>query len=508
MPPKKKPPQAPRRAPPETRDKIDVKNRGKGNAIAAGRNALAAVFNINIRDLKWQPVVIVLTIVGGLLGAILWFVIPRSSPIMTGQFNVAVAEFLVLDENGNTVGRDDGKRLAAYVAQQIETQFVGIELGKTVPYEIWGPDHVDPIKGKTVDERKTNAADVAQKIQAQVLIYGVILADGSRSKFMPEFYISHRGFWQASEIGGPHEMGSQLSLTLPFGQSIQAIENPALAGRVNALNLITIGLAYYSVDDYQSASRYFEQASNESRWLESSGKEVAYLLLGNAYIGRASKEDDNQYLPPAEQSYAEALRINPRYGRGLVGIANVLYLEALGSLQDIEIDPAKLEEASAFTEKALALKDQPESANIPAKAHFNLGQIAWARYQAKVPGEDWSERARREFTFVTQEYEEGDKALETYAAHAYFRLGLIEYAQNKSDTSVETAIAWIRKAIALAPPFYKGEYSITLGNIYMNIGQNDMARQAYQEALGIAESNGDANSADKYQEMLEALNQR
>ncbi len=503
MPPKKKDASG-RKKPTPRGDKIGVENRGEGSAIAAGRGSRATVFNI--RDLKWQPVVIVLTVVGVLLGVILWNVIPRTPSVMTSQFNVAVAEFLVLDKNGKLIKSDDGWYLADYVAKQIETQFNGIELKKTIPYEIWGPDRVNPINGTTIEIRKTRASEVAKEIQAQILIYGVILADGEQSKFSPEFYINHKGFWQASEIEGPHEMGSQLNLALPFGDSIQSIENPALAGRVNALDLITIGLAYYSVDDYANAVHYLEQASAEPRWLDGSGKEVAYLLLGNAYVGWASKENDDQYLPQAEESYIESLRINKNYGRGLVGLANILYLESVGSLQDIKIDPVKLDEAAALTEQALALKDQPETANIPAKAHFNLGQIAWARYRAQLPGQDWSEIAKQEFTFVTKEYEAGNTALETYAAHAYLRLGVIEYAQNKTDTAVDSSIALIKKAISLAPPFYKGEYSITLGNIYKNVGQKDLAEQAYQDALAFAESNGDPKSYENYQKILDALN--
>ena len=503
MPPKQKRPRTPKKPDPSPGDQIKVNNRGKRSAIAAGRNAIAAVFNINIRDLKWQPVVIVLTIVGTLLGVILWFVIPKTSSVMTGQFNVAVAGFLVQDKDGKTITGDDGILLAAYVAKQIETQFNDIELNKTIPYEIWGPEKVRSVKGKSIDERRIVAAELAEKIRAHVLVYGVIIADGNQSKFMPEFYINHKGFWQATEVTGSHQIGSQLRVALPFSESIQSIENPALAGRVSALNLMTIGLAYYSVDDYQNAARYLEQAAAEPRWLETSGKEVAYLLVGNAYVGWASKDNDVQYLPRAEQNYAEALRINPSYGRGMVGLANIVYLESLGPLQEPKIDPVKLDKATFLTAQALLLEDQPESANIPAKAHFNLGQISMARYQAKVPGEDWLEKAKQEFTFVTQEYESGDTTLETSAAHAYLRLGRIAYLQNDSDT----AIVLVKKSISLAPPFYKAAYSTTLGDIYKNLGQKDLASQAYEDAIAIAESMGDAKSAQEYQQRLHALNQ-
>jgi tetratricopeptide (TPR) repeat protein len=490
-----------KKAKPETGDNINIDNKGERNVIAAGRNAWAAALNINVRDFKWQPVVIVLVIVGVLLSVILWYVIPKTSKVMAGQFNVAVAEFTVQGADENKVSSDDGTLLASYIQNQIGTQFTEIGLNKTTPYEVWGPDKTGIVKGNTAAERSKTAAILAEKIHAHVLVYGVIIVDGNRSKFMPEFYVNHASFQDASEITGQHEIGSPLRVELPFASSIQSIENKALAGRVNALDLITIGLAFYSVDDFENAGRYFEQAVNEDRWLETNGKEVVYLLIGNTYIRWASKEDDSKYLSDAKKNYAEALRINPDYGRGVVGESNVLYLEALGSLDNVQIDPVKLDEADALVSQALELKGQPDSANIPAKAHFSRGQIDLARYAAKVPGDDWLARARDEFIFVTQEYEAGDAALESLASHSYFRLGIISYYQGNPNSSIPL----IQKAIPLASPFSQGEFTSMLGDIYANLGKKEEAQKAYEDAVAIAESLGDQKRAQKYQDKLNIL---
>ena len=497
---KKKTP-APKRIKPNNGDNINVDNEGERNVIAAGRNARATALNINIRDLKWQPVVIVLVIVGALLASILWYVVPKTAKVMAGQFNVAVAEFLVLDAAGNTISSEDGFQLASYVENQIESQFTEIELNKTAPYEVWGPTETGKLRGETPEKRSEAAATLAQKINAHVLIYGVLIAEGNQSKLVPEFYVNHTSFHDANEITGPHEIGSPLRVELPFASSIQGIENKALAGRVHAIDLITIGLAFYSVDDFENAAYYFEHAAQEDRWLENNGKEVVYLLLGNTYIRWASREDDAQYLPEAEKNYMEALRINPGYGRAIVGQSNVLYLSALGTLDHVQIEPAKLDQADELVSQALELEDQPDNANIPAKAHFNRGQISLARYSAKVVGDDWLARSKDEFTFVVQEYEAGDTTLESLASHSYFRLGLIAYYQGDADTS----IALIQKAIPLASPFSQGEFSSTLGDIYVNIGQKENAIQAYQNAIEIAESLGDQKNAQKYQEKLNAV---
>jgi tetratricopeptide (TPR) repeat protein len=489
---------------PQPETKINLQ--GSDNAVAVGPKSFAANFKVIFQG-NWKPFAAVLSVVAVLLGTILWYVIPHAAKFMTGQFNVAVAEFLVQDANGKPIRSEDGSLLATYIEGQIVSQFTEIELNKTIPYDVWGPKQTGIIAGDTPEARSIAAAALAEKIHAHVLIYGVIISDGNKSRLMPEFYVNHASFQDASEITGEHEIGSQVRLALPFIDSIQAVENPALAGRVNAMDLITIGLAYYSVDDFENAAHYLGQAAAEQRWLETSGKEVAYLLLGNTYIRWASKDDDAQYLPAAAKNYDEALRINPDYGRGLVGQANVIYLEALGSLDNPQIDPVKLEQADELLTRALALEGQPESANIPAKAHFQRGQIDLARYKAQVPvipGGDWIAQAKDEFTFVIADYEAGDTTLKSLASHTYFRLGQCTYYRDLMDPQ---AITLIEKAISIASPFYQAEYTAGLGNLYNARGEKENAIRAFEDAVAIAESNGDAKSALKYQQALDKLSQ-
>jgi hypothetical protein len=519
--PKPKPRPKPRSKPdlePASQPETRINLQGNDIAVAVGPKSFAANVKLVFQG-NWKPFAAVLLVVAVLLGTILWFVIPHAAKSMVGQFNVAVAEFLVQDANGKNIRSEDGSLLAEYVVGQIDTQFTEIELKKTIPYEIWGPKETGSITGDTKEARSLAAAALAEKIHAHVLIYGVIISDGNKSRFMPEFYVNHASFQDASEITGEHEIGSQVRLDLPFVDSIQPIENNGLAGRVNAMDLITIGLAYYSVDDYKNAARYLEQAAAEERWLETSGKEVAYLLIGNTYIRWTSRDDDPQYLTAAAKNYAEALRINPDYGRGLVGQANVLYLEAVAANPD---DLDKLEEADALLLQALTLEGQPESANIPAKAHFQRGQIYLARYGAKAPvpaGEaDWIAQAKDEFTFVVAEYEAGDVTLYSLASHAYFRLGECAYYR---DLMNPEAIVLIEKAISMSSPFYQAEYTSLLGNLYHYRGkrekesgnldnyrkENEKAIQTYEDAIAIAESNGDAKSVLKYQQALDKLSQ-
>ncbi len=471
-----------------------------------------------------KPLAVVLIFMAVVLGVILWYVIPQKETIMTGQFNVAVAEFLVQDASGKSISSEDGNTLANYVSQGIESQFAGLE--KTISYKVWYPNKTGRITGNTPEERTANAKVLAKKINAYILVYGVIVTDGKKLKFQPEFYVNDESFRDASEITGSHEIGGQLTLALPF-QGIQSAKNPALAGRIRALNLITMGLAYYSMDNFDDALTYFQKAATEKDWV-GSGHEVAYLLIGNAYIRKDSQIQNFADLPIVEENYNLALEDNPNYGRAVIGKANVLYLQA--SQDKNNCDLSGLEQASVLLDQALALKDQPASANLETKVHFYLGQIALLRDACHQTDRDWLTKAQEEFTWVVDQYEmrkqsssdyENQRSLAAYfnlrapceaqlcdyeslqslASHSYARLGYIAYKDNDADG----AIVWIKKSVEVASPYYQGYYSSLMGDIYAASGKKEQAAESYNDAIAIAEQNADAASLKTYQAKLSAL---
>jgi predicted negative regulator of RcsB-dependent stress response len=498
MPPKKK--TSARKTEPLVENKIQIE--GSDNVVAAGSRSFAANVKIIFQG-SWKPFAVVLVIVALLLGVILWYVIPKKEVAMTKQFNVAVAEFLVQDANGKKLSGKDGSLLSGYISQEIETQFAAMELEKSISYQVWGPKETGLIAGNTPEERSAAAGVLAKKINAYILVYGVIVTDGEKSKFQPEFYVNHASFRDASEITGSHEIGRQLALSLPF-TGIQGAENPALVGRVRALNLITMGLAYYSVDKFDDALTYFQKAADEKDWV-GSGREVVYLLIGNAYVRKDSKIQDFPDLPVAEQNYQLALENNSDYGRAMIGEANVLYLQA--SQDKSNCDLAGLEQASALLDQSLALSDQPASANIETKVHFYRGQIAIIRNACHQTDQDWLSNAKDEFTWVADQYESrkknssGYESLQSLTSHAYARLGYIAYKGNDADT----AIVWLKKSVEIASPYYQGLYTSLMGDIYVSAGKKEEAVQAYNDAISIAEQSADADSMKTYQAKLDAL---
>lgn len=489
MPAKRKKP-VPRVEEPVPEAKVNL--RGDNNAVAVGPKSFAANIKVIFQG-NWKPFAAVLFGVLVILFVILYFVIPKLPGHFGGEFNVAVAEFIVQDENGKAIRGKEGFDLAQSIAGQLDANFNEMRLNTVATYEIWGPDRTRVIASE--DE----AREFALSKDATIVIYGRVKVSNGISFFSPQFYVNQAAFKDAEEITGQHDLGKDVQGKLDA--DLILAESPGVQARVDGLSMLTIGLVYYSVDQYDKALVYFQKADNPD-WV-GSGKETVYLLIGNTYIRKASKTKDFSSLPDAEKYYLDALDINPNYGRAMIGEANVLYLRAY--VQD-NCDRAGLEAASALLEEALSLTDQPASANIETKVHFYRGQIALMRYDCRLQGGNWASTAEGEFSWVTARYEadpesETSQSIQSFASHAYARLSYLAYYDH---SDIVSAIAYIQKAIPIAPMIYQADYLSQLGDMYIVAGEKDKAIESYQKAIAIARSY-DAQSVPKYQRKLDSV---
>ena len=226
--------------------------------------------------------------------------------------------------------------------------------------------------------------------------------------------------------------------------------------------MITLGLAYYSSDNMEKALSKFAEADNVEGWLRNAGKEVLYLMIGNAYAKKASMEKTSEELPKAEEAYQNALDIRPSYARALLGKAGVLYLLALGDPNDPSFDTVDLKmlkEAEREFIETKSLKDQDENANIRVKADFSLGQIYYV--YAQIEDVSWYTRAIAAFQSVIKAYEQGNDQIMDFASHSYARLGLID----RSLGNPASAISHYRKAINTSTPLYQAYYHTRIAEI-------------------------------------------
>jgi len=354
---------------------------------------------------------------------------PQSTGRMTGDFRIAVAGFV---QNGQSDDPGIGAGLAQGLYLRLVQTYNEIDPGFTVT--IWGPDQIGMIKGQNRDERADSAAQIAKKVGADVVVYGMIDIGDVICQVSPEFYVSIGNFYQAGEITGQHELGEPIIIA-GRGNIADRIEvSSELTSRVQALSCITVGLAYYSIQDFSEALDSFRLAEDIEGWGDGEGRQVLYLLIGNAAI----KSDD---FGTAEVYYRRSLELDPAYARGYLGLADLYYRRALQPFEET-MDPAEtdlglISLAIATYEQATRIARQPPLADISTKAHFGLGQSYFMRVYA---GEERAfDPAIAEFKAVIEEYAGGSNPRVTeLAAESHARLGLIYDLSGRPDLAVES----------------------------------------------------------------------
>lgn len=412
-------------------DSIEVSKVGDGNAIAAGRGAKATSVVINFFGGKWQLLVsltIIILLVGGYF---LWKELYPEK--MTGDFRVAVADFAIA---GNSGQASAGTELAEGVYLKLNESLS--EINKDFTITIWSPNKVGKIEGSTPEKRAESAEKIAKRIGADILVYGFIDMSKPVWEITPEFYVASENFYEAEEITGQYQIGETFSLAGQEDVARRIELSNKYEARSQAIARITIGLAYFSLRDYQNAFETFQSAENISEWDESQGKEVLYLLVGNAAM--KSKDFNTSII-----ELNKALVIDPDYGRPLITLGSVYYLQALEPFDKTkkasDIDLELLDKAIEKYNQALQAKHQPALSDIPTKVHFGLGQCYLMQ---SYSGMDTPlGKAVDEFQKVINNYKNGkNPRIREITAEAHARLGLIyDLSGYSSDAAQEYQLA-------------------------------------------------------------------
>ena len=428
---------------------------------------------------------------------------PRGPKKMTGEFNVAVAEFQVIG---------DGKAEDIYNVAQVFYERLNVEIvslserlqvveargPKPKVVELRGPVETGLISGNTPEKRWEGAEKLAQDIGADVVIYGTVEVEDRVMRVSPEFYVNRKSFCEAEEVVGQHRMGASIDVDPLFKWET----NWRLSARSRALSLVVIGLSYYAIDNYEAALGFFKEAGDIEGWDE--GKEVLYAFLGYSALRQGSITDAREYCKQARD-------LNKEYSRAYICIGDVLYIEALGDRTSYKTVKANLLEEAIDTFKlALEAEEQPPGADVPTKVNLALGQAYLVKAhlvkEQVVDGDylDFRTQAEEMFEAVIAEYGSGPPSrsyrLQEVASHAYAHLGLIYRLRGEN----QEAIPRYKQAVELTrTPERKALYAARLGDIYLALEDNENAILWYERAVHYEPERSDKR--EKYKQTLSVL---
>ena len=363
-----------------------------------------------------------------LIGIIAVYGMNRGPGRMEGTFRIAIAGF---DVKGKPQNPDIGRELAHEIALRL--QISSVELAPDLIITIWGPDKVGEVEGNTAEERSLSAYQISEDIGADLVIYGIVDTTTPLWSVSPEFYISDHNFYQALEILGEHQLGQKFSFPGEGDLTSRIKISKELDIRIQVLSRIAVGLAHYALLDFDNALKTLQSAENIGGWEVDQGKEVLYVLIGNA----AARLEQ---LELADTYFQKALSIDQEYARPYIGLGNIYYLRALQNFEKsnnpVDIDQDFLDQAILHYSKAVRAGNQSIVSDIGAKVQFGMGQCYFARTYS---GKDKTFNAAiTAFSAVIQEYTAGrNPRVRVLAAESHARLGLIYDLSGYLDQAVK-----------------------------------------------------------------------
>ena len=332
----------------------------------------------------------------GLLAFIALQVRPAPVQPMTGAFNIAVADFGEIDPGS---GRVKSTRAATQASQLL---FNGLQQQLQDSQQIVPllsdkirirHDSTTPlIKGSTAAEREKNVAELARTLNAQIVIYGNVVAGENGDDLQIQFYVSpQESEKEFNALLGSQALGGKVRLPTSFsgaGALTNISADKPLALRSRIIFWLTVALTQDLLGEPDQALATLQQAEQDlADWEESDGKELLYFLQGREYLFLEQYDD-------ARTAFARAAAINPAYARAEVALGSVNAVVSNKQEADAErvADGSALRQAidaqqqgisaaeagnDAFT-AALAKAALAQSMDVLCISQLNLGQIEQA----------------------------------------------------------------------------------------------------------------------------------
>jgi tetratricopeptide (TPR) repeat protein len=419
---------------------LEERHREQFITIVNTGSSVKDIFNIgqlgelNIRYYVFSDTKQVITLLLGLvvIGSIIafgrWW--SQQPWIMTGDFNIAVAEF---------VAKGDAHKIAPIASQRIfsflDGQYVLSSFQKVqVQHEKIG-----------VISSAEDARAMAKKINAHLVIYGDVTVLNDRVLVTSQFYVAGTHQADVAEVNGEHKLAAPITLIIkdlinPTSKALKIMEQ-----NTRTLTEFTKALVYLEArkpsDLILARDSIIKAITEAERYADFPGKEVLYLFASDIVRRQGHLEEAQQYI-------TEAMRLNKNYGRGYIAQANIYY------------DQGNYYLASKLYKQAAELGNPPLGAYIQEKASIGLGNICLVQFQ------------------YVQQYEMNTTAIPTLANCALENYQVVVRSYNQQSNREEVL------AELAAGAYYSS------GIIYQSAGQVEAARLVYRQALMLTEDLG------------------
>lgn len=302
---------------------------------------------------------VAVVVVGIAVGYAVWRA--QQPQVMTGDFNIAVADFGEVDSDGRLRVTSDSSKISRALANYLDSEYTSGDFGLQV--------QVSHDRMPLVEEDR-QARQLADDVNADLVIYGTLLGDGRRARLLPRFWVDPNP--DLTEVSGQNSLEAPISYE-PARLADTGYLTETLRNNAAILVLFTRALVSYNVDNLDAAALSLDLALREAQE-DFPGKEVLYLL-GSSIARRQGQYD------LALQRADSALTLNPEYARGYLAGGNVYY--DVVTLEDNWEREDLLDEAEQWYLLALEADDAAAGAYIDEKTSVALGSILLIKAQLR-----------------------------------------------------------------------------------------------------------------------------
>ena len=298
---------------------------------------------------------------------------------MTGLFNIAVAEFGQVDTQGQVRPSPRGQLISQRLFNGLLIEFDNLpfKVRQDMQPQLWHDSlgltrkraRIGLVSGETREARAEAARQLARRINAHVVIYGNLPANGSGAGFVPEVYVS-------PGAGIDAEADKLVGVYQPTGAiPVQLLDkaNDPVVGRsitirlnswTNVLSLFSIGLMYDLLGYPGRALPVLQQAKDELASTGEEGNEVLWFFIGREALWLKRDEE-------AQPAFEEAVRLNPNYARARLGLGDIHLNKAYrqSSAERTRSEAPDLEQAITEYQRALEVAEP----SVKAEALYSLG---------------------------------------------------------------------------------------------------------------------------------------
>lgn len=327
-----------------------------------------------------------------------------------GALRVAIADFGEVGSNGRVRRSDRGSLLSSWLYAELQ-RTIDAEPDNTFlqGINIWHNTRRDTgrdIRLPVLQDEEA-AAELAERINAQMVIYGNVTSGAERETLDLKFYVASTLPDESTLLLGPHVLGRPLDLPAGTGSDLAAnlVVVERLQARSRALASLVTGLTQQILGRSEVALATFRSAETAlSQWPDEAGKHILYFLIGR-------EELFLRHLDQAEQAFLRAVEIAPDYARGQAALGSTYFILAQPLTPQEQLAPdGYLAMAIQRQQRAVELAVEQDNGLVEA-----LARVALAKSH-RLHGEaayrlDLFDEARRSYALVEQEVAQAQPVL-------------------------------------------------------------------------------------------------